>query len=61
MAANFSTRDVTNVTFSDAMSYSDADYVDDPYSHCHDYDKSGQVLLDNLGFYLEGVIQGPIT
>jgi hypothetical protein len=27
------------------------------FSHCPDYDKAGDQLLDSLGFYLEGIFQ----
>ena len=35
----------------------ETEYVVDPSSDCPDYDKSGDLLLDNLGFYLEGILQ----
>ena len=36
---------------------SDGDYFLDPNIDCPDYDSSGDLLLDNLGFYLEGILQ----
>ena len=35
----------------------ETEYIMDPSSDCPDYDKSGDLLLDNLGFYLEGILQ----
>ena len=42
--------------FSNVTMFVDDDNVSD-FSHCPDYDKSGDLLLDNLGFYLEGILQ----
>ncbi len=35
----------------------ETEYIMDTSSDCPDYDKSGDLLLDNLGFYLEGILQ----
>ena len=35
----------------------DTEYFLDPSIDCPDYDKSGDLLLDKLGFYLEGILQ----
>ena len=45
---------VDNVTSVDPTNSSIA--VPD-FGHCPDYDRSGEILLENLGFYLEGIIQ----
>jgi hypothetical protein len=40
----------------DNESYFSNDSLPD-FSHCPDYDKAGDQLLDSLGFYLEGIFQ----
>ena len=50
---------VNNVSYIDNVTSVDptnSSIVPD-FGHCPDYDRSGEILLENLGFYLEGIIQ----
>ena len=37
------------------------DINDDMMTDCPDFDESGQILLNNLSFYVEGILQTPIA
>jgi len=50
--------DAVNITHTDVVGVDPTNSSTVPgFDHCPDYDRTGEILLENLGFYLEGIIQ----